>query len=314
MAMTDRIASDLGRGVAIFRSSSDGLDEYVSLPTSMRDRAVVGVRPYLGPLDSLLERLKPYAVVVVERGRATFFRSELGRIVPWGAIEDESLRKANYGGFAGYEERRTRAHAEELAQRHYRETAERLRVQLDAGAYELLAIGGPAEHVDGLVGELAPGVAERLVGTFAIDPHTMTPANVTPHYERLAAEHDRAHETEIVVSLIERHGEGRPAALGLAEVLAAVNQRAVERLIVRGGVAVSGARCGECGWLATDEASGCPACGGEMVAVVDLFDEVAVLVRGSGGRIEHVLGDTPLAEHDIGATLRFSVPSGMATG
>ena len=128
----------------------------------MRDRALVGVRPYLQPIDALLERLRPYAIVVVERGTSTFFRTQLGRVTPWGVIEEEALRKANYGGFGGYEERRTRAHADTLAQRHYRETAERLRTQLDAGRYDLLSIGGSAEHIEGLVAQLAPPVVERL--------------------------------------------------------------------------------------------------------------------------------------------------------
>jgi peptide subunit release factor 1 (eRF1) len=314
LAMTDRIGSDLGRGVAIFRSSGDGLDEYVSLPVSMRDRALVGVRPYLQPVDALLERLRPYAIVVVERGQSTFFRTQLGKVAPWGVIEDEALRKANYGGFAGYDERRTRAHADTLAQRHYRETAERLRTHLDAGRFELLAIGGSAEHIDGLVAELAPPVVERLVGTFTIDPHTMTSATVAPHYERLAAEHEQTHETEIVIDLMERHGNGRPAALGLAAVLEAVNQRAVDSLVLRGGPTLGGGRCTECGWLTEDDGGSCAVCGHAVVAVADLLDEMAVAVRAASGRVEHILGDAPMGEHRIGARLRFAVSSGALGG
>jgi peptide chain release factor subunit 1 len=314
LAMIDRIGSDLGRGVAIFRSSGDGLDEYVSLPVSMRDRALVGVRPYLQPIDALLERLRPYAIVVVERSTSTFFRTQMGRVTPWGVIEEEALRKANYGGFGGYEERRTRAHAGTLAQRHYRETAERLRTQLDAGRYELLAIGGSAEHVEGLIAELAPPVGERLVGTFTIDPHTMTPATITPHYERLAAEHDQAQETEIVVDLMERHGDGRPAALGLAAVLEAVNQRAVDSLVLRGGSTLGGGRCSECGWLSERADGSCPVCGRRVGAVEDLLDEMAVVVRLTGGRVEYILGDAPMGEHRIGAQLRFAVSSEAAGG
>ena len=153
--------SDLGRAVAIFKSSGAGIDEHVVLPGPVRDRAVVDAVPYLRPLEAMLDHYRRFCVAVVDGRFASLFRFRMDQLESWeemasGAIGEADFRKANYGGISGYSERRVRAHADELLARHYRDIAARLDALLAEEGFDLLIIGGPEVHTSGLVDVLQP--------------------------------------------------------------------------------------------------------------------------------------------------------------
>ena len=54
--LADQAGGDLGRGAAFFVSGESGLEEKVSLPVGVRDRAIVDATPYLGPLEAILSQ------------------------------------------------------------------------------------------------------------------------------------------------------------------------------------------------------------------------------------------------------------------
>jgi peptide chain release factor subunit 1 len=246
--------------------------------------------------------------VVIGRRKASIFRFRMGELETWEEMAEEEVRKQNYGGFSGYEEGKTRNRAEEIAHRHYRDTAQRLRDLDQEEPFDLLLIGGPADHVDGLTEALDASLRSKLAGTFAIDPGTMTPAAVRSQCEELSAAYDRRHEAEVVAGLLDRAGSSPLAAVGVDAVLGAINQRAVAELVVQGVSTTPGRRCSDCGWLVTGNGALCPACGEGMRAVPDLLDAMASAVRKSGGSVQNVITETPLITHEVGAVLRYAVP------
>jgi peptide subunit release factor 1 (eRF1) len=219
---------------------------------------------------------------------------------------EEEIRKDNYGGFAGYAEHRTRGHAGEVARRLFRAVATRLATLQRGGEFDLLAVGGNQANVDGLVAELAPDLRAGLAGTFTVDPHTATPAEIGEHCRALAEEHDRRIDDRLVGELMEAAGSRGRGVLGLNRVLDAVNQQAVELLLLDAGETVPGIACPACGWLA-HEGEGCASCGAATRRVADLYDAAAEAVRTAGGTVRYVLADTPLAHFEAGATVRFPV-------
>ena len=311
--LSGQISQDLGRGVAIFKCSGTGLDEYLSLPGPVRDRAVVDTTPYVRPLDSMLEHYRRYAVVVIERRRASIFRFTMDHLEAWEELSEEEIRKANWGGFAGYEERRVRSRADEVAGRHYRDVATRLYQLMRDVGFDLLAIGGPDEHVEGLQHVLHPDLAKRLAGTFTIDPGTMTPALVLEHTIRVAEEHERLRALDAVRRLLDTAQAGGTAVVGIEATIPPVNHKAVDLLMVQGSGSVPGVACSACGAVAAQAVGLCSRCGGETRPGPDLLDAMAEAGRGSGGKVRYVLTDTPLREHQVGAVLRYAIePAGTA--
>ncbi|MEA2057555.1 MAG: hypothetical protein U9O63_02445 [Actinomycetota bacterium] len=301
-----RVVGKVGRGVAVFRSTGSGIDEVVELPGPVRDRVVVDTSPYVRPLDSMLEHYRRFCVVVVDRRIGSIFRFHMGQLETWEEMREEEIRKANYGGFSGYDERRVRSHADEVAARHYREVAARLYdLERSEPGFDLLIAGGPDEHVAGLIDAMHPDLEKRLAGTFSIDPGTMTPAIVLTHSRRVADDFEADEQRATVERLRDTVASGGSAVLGMDDVVAAVNQRAVEVLVVRAGVTEAGAACDGCGWVMVEEEPACPGCGGEVRAVPDVIDATADSVRTSGGRVQHILVESTLDEDEVGAFLRY---------
>jgi peptide chain release factor subunit 1 len=305
------LASDLGRGIAIFKSSAADIDERVVLPGPVRDRAVVDSAPYLRPLEAMLDHYRRFCVVVVDGRFASLFRFRMDQLESWeemasAAIGEESFRKTNYGGFSGYDERRVRAHADELLARHYRHITARLDELLtEEPGYDLLIIGGNELHTAGVVDALQPDLAKRLAGTFVIDPHTMTPAKVLEHSKRVAQVFEAVEQQRLVDRLLDAAASRSGAVLGVDQAADAANRRAVDTLVIQADRTTPGSVCRSCGWIALDSESQCPACGELVDWIPDIVDALGESVRNSGGRVQHVIVDTRLADAEVGAFLRY---------
>ena len=307
VAMADRVSADLGRGgAALFVCSPAGLAEHVSLPAPVRDRAVVDTAPYLGPLEAMLAHFRRYCAVVIDRRIASIYRFHMGALESWEVMGEEEIRKDNYGGFAGSLERRVGAHARVVARRLFRGVAARVGELYRAGEYDLLAVGGLPANVSGLVAELPADLKSCLAGTFTIDPRPATPAEIEGHCRALAEGHDRETDLRVVEELMEAAGARSRGVLGLDRVLDAVNQHAIDRLLLDAGETVPGVGCPSCGWLARSGET-CAACGGPTRRVADLYDAAAEAVRVGGGSVRYVLAETPLRHFEAGAVTRFTV-------
>jgi len=312
---TTSIGSDLGRGVALFKSSGAGIDEHVVLPGPVRDRAVVDSVPYLRPMEAMLDHYRRFCVAVVDGRFASILRFRMDQLETWeemasGAIGEEDFRKANYGGFSGYDERRVRAHADELLVRHHRDVAARLeRLQGEDPGFDLLILGGQEGHTTGVVEALRPDLARRLAGTFVIDPHTSTPAIVLEHSKRVAQVFETEEQQRLVARLIDTAASRGDAVVGVDGATEAANRRAVETLVIQADRTTPGSVCRNCGWVSLDDESDCPACGGAVDPVTDIVDALGDSVRNSGGTVQHVIVDTPLADAEVGAFLRYQQPA-----
>jgi peptide subunit release factor 1 (eRF1) len=304
-----RFGADLGHGVAVFRSSGAGIDEQFALPGPVRDRAIVDGAPYIRPLEAMVEHYQRYCVAVIGRRFGSIFRFSMDQLDTWEEMRDEEIRKANYGGFSGYEEQRVRARADEMAARHYRHVAERLtELRRSDGGFDLLIVGGSDSHVAGLLEALPPDVADLSAGTFVIDPGTMTPATVLDHARRVAGEWEVQEENRLVAGLFDAAASGRMAVLGLEETCGAVNRRSVEVLYVQAERITPGSTCLNCGRVTCDIGSTCPGCGGHLSPIPDVVDRLSESVRATGGRVRHILNPGPLAEVEAGALLRYGDP------
>lgn len=306
VGMAESVSADLGRGAALFVCSAAGLAEHVSLPAPVRDRAIVDVGPYLGPLEAMLAHFRRYCAVVIDRRLASIYRFHLGRLESWEVMGEEEIRKGNYGGFAGSLERRVSARASLVARRLFRRVAARLAELHRAGEYDLLAVGGNPANVNGLVRELPAELRPILAGTFTIDPRPATPAEIESHCRALADEHDRQLDQRLVDELLDAAGSRARGVLGLDRVLDAVNQQAVDRLLLDAGETVPGVSCPACGRLAR-RGEACATCGLPTRPVADLFDAAAEAVRVGGGTVRYILGETALRSFEAGALTRFPV-------
>jgi peptide subunit release factor 1 (eRF1) len=296
-----------GRTVAIFACNGADLYEEVSLPRLIRERVMVDATPWVRPMLAVLDEYHRSCVVVLDRKSARSWELYLGALDELHQVEDAVLRKPDYAGPQGLAEHRVHNKAEELAKRHFRRIAGLLDDLFRTRRYELLVLGGHEEELPQFLDFLPHGLRERVAGTFSIDPHTATPADIRREAEAVVDRYERDEERRYVTDVVDRAGAGGRAALGLDDCLWAGSVAAVAMLLVQDGAVAEGVVCDRDRWLARSGDT-CALCGEPTRRAPDVIDELVETVIDTSGSVEHVLADTELRQHEVGASLRFPLP------
>lgn len=289
----------LGHTVAIFACADLGLLEVLPLRCEVPERAVLAARPHIRLLLTALQQCPAYRVAVVDRRHAWVFSIAGDEIKTVATPTAAGVPSPSFGGWYGLETYRIQQRIIQLARHHYHDTAAILEHVIRHGEREPLVIGGHDDGIRQFLASLPPTVREAFAGSFTADPHTLTPAQVrhlaAPVIARWADQRARGLAAEVL--------EIPPglAAIGLPACLAAVNDHAVELLIVPGGGLVPGHVCDRCGTLGTAVGS-CPD-GGMAQPVPDVIDEMVHRTLDDGGQVS-VVREAPF---QIAARLRFPV-------
>jgi peptide subunit release factor 1 (eRF1) len=302
-----------GRAVAVFACHEARFFEQVVLPRPVRERAVVDATPYLRPLLAVLDECHRYCAVVVDREHAWIYEFFMGRLEESEKTHGRALRDPNYaGGWQGWKEDRTHHKAELLARRHYRKTAAAVDEVMRRTGAEFLIVGAHHETVAEFLPFLPHHLQPKVAGTFAVDPATMSPGQIRERADEVAAAYERREEQQLVAATLERLATGGFAAAGLDWCLLAVNEQAVQLLLIHDDEQAPGRVSDRCGWLGRDD-DDCPVCGEPTRKTPDVIDEMAAAVVDAGGRVEHVYAETALDQHVVAAELRFPVPDPRAS-
>ncbi len=294
----------LGHTAAIFTCARLGLAEGIALPCPVPERAVIATRPHVRPLLVALQRCPAYYVAVVDRRHAWVFNVAAERIDTVAESAAEGVRSPGFGGWYGLEAHRIHERVIQLARHHYRETAVLLEQAMDATGPQPLVAGGHADSIPQFVAVLPAGLRDRFAGSFAADPHTLTPARVRELAAPVIGHWVTAREQRLAAQIRDLP-PGGPTAAGLQECATAASQHAVQLLIVPDDGLIPGFACGPCGTL-TVAGDDCRGCGAAPRAVPDLIEEMAVKTLGDGGLVEAV-SDPP---GGVAARLRFPLAAG----
>jgi hypothetical protein len=291
----------LGHTVAFFACGELGLFEVLPLPCILPERAVLATRPHVRPLLAALQRCPDYRVVIADRRHAWVLSVSGNRVDTVARQAEEGPRSPGFGGWYGLDTYRIQQRIIQLARHHYRDTAAILARAAAAGGHVPLVIGGHHDSIAGLLQALPSAVRETFAGSFAADPHTLTPAGIRELASPLIESWVTRRERELAEEIIGQ-APGRLAAVGLPASLAAVNQGAVARLVVAHEGMIPGFVCGRCGALGTGSDQ-CPDWGTAARAVPDLLEEMVQRTLDEGGQVT-VIRDAPFS---IAAKLRFPV-------
>jgi peptide chain release factor subunit 1 len=289
-----------GSTVGIFACHRAGLYEEVALPRRARDRAVVDATPYLRPLLAFLDESRRYCLVVFDRMQAHLYELFMGELEGATVV----VAPGRPGWPVGWDP--------SPVHRLFRETADVADEFVHATGAELLIVGGPRETVAGFLPFVPHHLRGRVAGTFDFDPHAMSPDQARACAEAVVDGYERAEEAALVAEILDRvtHG-GLLGAAGIPWCLSAVNQEAVQFLLIDEEARAGGSACDTCGWLGLGGGT-CPRCNGSLRATQDVIEEMAAAVIGASGRVEHVQAPTSLSQHAVAAFLRFDVPHSAA--
>ena len=263
-------------GVAVFSSTAANLFETLRLPRSVGSRVAIGHSPLVGPL-ARLERRERWCVALVSRRDARIFRGSSDGLREIEQIHDVVFGQHDQGGWS---QARYQRGIEKEKDDHLKHTAEALMKHFKRRPFQRLIVGGPREVAADFESKLHGYLSERVAGRIEVDVDTASPDQVLkkaqPLFEELEEEREAA--------ALERLGEGR-AAIGLQDVLQALNERRVECLVVDERFGALGTSCPECGWLGPDGERTCPVDGREVEQLEDLTEAAIELTLQQSAEI-----------------------------
>ncbi|HEV7722852.1 MAG TPA: hypothetical protein VGO60_16285 [Iamia sp.] len=291
------------RGLALFSCSARDLFEVVPLPVRVRSRVVVNEQPAVAQLEAIAEESGRYGVLLVDRQRARMFVFELDQLVEHTEQVDELPR--DYDNRGGNERGDVAAHVDALASQHVRNAAALAFAVFQRDGFDHLCVGASDDLAGDVEGSLHAYLRERLIGRISVTPQASVD---TIQKAVVACEEatERAREGALVQRLLDTVGSGGRAVTGLASVLAALNERRVEHLIVSHEYEAEGWRCEATGFLHAVR----PHRDGEdqpgLRPIQDVVEESIDDALGQGAKVEICVGNADLDVHGrIGAILRY---------
>jgi hypothetical protein len=316
-AALDRAAAALAKGVKESTQGTwvaiagDGQVRTLHLPCTLRSRAVVGWRPYVGPLAALLERADRYAVVLVDHRETKIFAHSLGELEQLEWFLDPALQNVRGAGWFGRDTLKANHHRDAVLHRHLRHTADALFAHHKRSPFDrIILVGHPPATLSNLESCLHPYLASRVVAREHWDLRSTAGelcARIAGIVERVEGEKER--------DLIDRVRDPREGhlhtAIGADASLAALWAGRVATLLVPEGAGLGGRACEVCGFLATDGAGAkraCRECGGPTRHVDDLIEEASELAVSTGASVRSIGHAKAELESlgGVGALLRHS--------
>ncbi|HUY23371.1 MAG TPA: hypothetical protein VMV22_13625 [Acidimicrobiales bacterium] len=252
------------RGLAAFSCNAQNFFRTFELPVSVHDHVGVSPAPDVAGLCKVLASDEHALVVVTDRHRSRLLRLDPGETHELEGPVDKPARQVDTDVELGSFER----HHEEAARRHLSNVARAVLDELKERPVERIVLGGPADIVGQLRGELPRGVREHVTGTIKVAVNA--PVSQVAGAAIDVVRHERHRRQAALVEEVRgRAQQGAGAVSGLTATLGVLRAGRVGVLLVSRDLEASGGRCPGCMQLVADGLR-CPVCGERPIVVDDV--------------------------------------------
>jgi peptide chain release factor subunit 1 len=298
------------KGLAIISSSANSFWKEYNLNVPVKNELIVDKTPYAKPLMDILDNYQRYAILLVDKESARIFMVHLGEIVEYGEVQTPDVPgKHKKGGWFSLSQNRYERHIDFHVALHLKDVVEKIDSFLSGEYIGRLIIGGSDEAVTAVKGMLHKTVLDKVIDTVKIEMFAK-PDEIIKKVQLVVLKYEKQKEQEEVDFLIERAMKNENAAIGLENVLNALQEQRVMKLFFVKDYKASGYICNSCGLLAAQKMAqkieSCSYCGGEIETVDYIIDLAAEKAVQQGAIIEIVTESKKLLDAGgIGAILRF---------
>jgi peptide subunit release factor 1 (eRF1) len=320
------------RGLALFACEALGLWRPMASSRPFKDELCVDGRPHLVQLARLADDVEPAVIAFVHAQGAHFYEVALGDLVNEVTIEGPLPRTHRSGGFqprpvhqggvgAGFQyerEQRNQRHQEEAMERNWRAAAQHLERLHERGPRAHIVLVGTGETVAAFERHLPERIRQDILARLPRPPGKECwkgngKHEIVARVVEKVVEHERAEETKHVEHVVGEALRGGLAVVGPEDVVLAVNERRVHRLILEEDFERSGWRCRNCGALGATHDEVCAFCQGPLARVDALGEELAGRVLAEDGEVEVVAHTNRLHSYGrVAALLRQASPNGLS--
>ncbi len=295
------------KGLAVLAGEDNSFWKTYHLNVPVKNELVIDKFPYTKPLFDLFDNYQRYGILLVDKESARVFVVHLGEIVEYGEVHTPDVPgKHKKGGWFALSQDHYERHVDYHVSLHLKDVIAKLGSFMSGEYIGRLVIGGSPEAVS-MVKSMLPGeILNKVIGTVRLEMFAK-PDEVLRRVEPVLKEYEKKKEAEDVERLIETALKGGPACLGLDDVLNALQEKKVMKLIISKDFENGGYHCIGCGYITTQKLEICPYCNGRfefLEHIVGLAGEKAI----EQGALIEVLSEPSerlKAYGSIGAFLRF---------
>lgn len=297
---------DFKKGLSILSSSENSFWQEYHLSVPFKNELIVDKTPYIKPLLDIIDNYERYAVLLVDKESARIFVVHLGEITEYGEVHTPDIPgRHKKGGWFALSQNHYERHINYHIGLHLKDVVKKLESFLKGEYIGKLIMGGSPEAVLKTKELLQKTVIEKVIGSFQAGMFEKN-TELLKKVEPVLTSFERQEQEETVRELIIRARKNEKAVSGIDDVLLAVQEGKVMKLIFLRDIMYSGYSCRGCKALFSEQIKTCPYCNGEMSAVSYLVDLIAQKAVQDGAVVE-VIGESKELEKygGIGAFLRF---------
>lgn len=319
-------------GLALFASETLGLWQTHFFKRSFQNQLSTDGFPHLGQLVRLSDDSEPVMVVVPSREGADLYHVSLGDLaieanlrgfMPEGDKDYNAGTGGNTIGVGGntarhYErEKKNERNNETFIQKHRRAAAGEVTAFVDQNPRCHILLVGTSEGLAAFERELPVRMQERVIARIP-RPREWDSADgirrdgIVAGAAKAIADHERHSEEAAVDTVVGESLRGGLAVVGPDDVVAALNQGRVHRLVLEEDFERPGWRCDNCDALGANHVESCPYCGGGLHTIHHLGEALVAKTLQAGGEVDVVAHTNKLHSYrGIGAFLRQTAPTGL---
>jgi peptide chain release factor subunit 1 len=294
------------KGLAIISSQEKKYWKEYHLSVPLKNEVIVDTTPYIKPLLDIMDNYQRYAVLLVGKESARIFIVHLGEIEEYSEVHTEDVPgKHKKGGWFALSEKSYERHTDYHVKLHLKDVLKQLETFLSGEYVGRLIIGGSEETVTKVKGMVSQVTSDKMIGSFQAEM-TATGKEILEKANPILRAFEKRKETETVDSLLTQAMKNENAVLGIENVLNAMQEGRVMKLIFLKDFKQAGLSCAKCGSLTVQNISLCPYCKGETEQVKYLVDMIAQKAIEQGASVEVAYDNKKLKDAgSIGAFLRF---------
>ena len=292
----------LARSVVIFTCQQNDLWKVFPLNVPVEDRVVAARRPFVTPLQDILDEYARYGVIFVDRGGARFFLFHLGQLQEVDGTLGDELKRHKQGGWAA---QRLQRRVDGVATQNLKDAAEAARLFCEGNKCTRIILAGTDDNLSAFRGMLPRGLADAVVGEMSMD---MAAGEVEIREKTMIIIRDylQTEETALVEQLITAAAKDSAGVIGLVDTLSALQEDRVHILVVSEGHEAAGFRCTHCGYLGAQELDTCPYCNSEVRPHAHVIDAAIRTAIEKGVAVKIVADNDQLDRAGkVGAILRY---------
>jgi peptide chain release factor subunit 1 len=297
---------DFKKGLAIISSAASDFWWESHFSTGFKNEIVVDKLPYIKPLLNMIDTFRRYAVMIIDKESGRLFAVHLGEIEEYREIYTDNVPgKHKKGGWFSLAERSFERHIDYHVELHIKDVIKQLEHLLESGDITRLVIGGTEEALSMAKSLFPRHISGKIIGTFSVTmsaPGNEVLLRVTPVIEA----YERKEKEETMELLMTKTMKNENAVLGIDNVLSALQEGRVMKLLFVKDYKTHGFSCTRCGFLTSQMAAECPYCKNPMQKV-DYMIELAAQKAIEQGAAFEVVHDNKAFEKAgaIGAFLRY---------